>query len=581
MGATAQSEGGVESGDSMPRNDPIGAVKSAEVPLWPLLSLSSFRATIVLVSLILVPGAFSVMSAHSSSSWFWLPLIVLGGAEFALVILLVTAVNLMLFLLFPADFYRDGLLGTAVVVALALGAYRKFGLWVDEGTPRGDRYKGFQPYIVGSTIALTAFFAVSLFFRNLSVFESAAWMTLYGFTSRSLPRLAPRARIQTSSVIVLVLSSICSLLLLEAGARLLWEPPQLNAAREPHEEAIFMLKPKASGRYLIDLNDQTKREVLFQISTQGLRNEYVPEKAPDEFRILLLGDSYTMGHGLRDDETFAHLLQRKLDKGFPLTKLRVINGGVGGYAPWQERIFLNERGFVHEPDLVILQLFPPNDVEGSTAKTNERLQAFNPEWNQVLRNYKRRNELPFATERWLVRHSRAYERLTKIMDRNGPAYSILSNFRLIPHASYPSLIPQTKRPYLAEVCLRDWYPELYRAWERYADDILGIASDCKERGIAIAVFAHSDINSLYPENWERLNQRWAETPYEMNKDIRLTAELCKTNDIPYIDVLLRMVAHGVPEEIFFKHDGHFAPTGARLVAEALYNYVTSRHLANP
>jgi lysophospholipase L1-like esterase len=355
----------------------------------------------------------------------------------------------------------------------------------------------------------------------------------------------------------------------------------LNAAREPHEEAIFMLKPKEPGRYLMHQDDQAIAEVPIQISIQGLRNEYVPEKTPGEFRILLLGDSFTMGHGLHDDETFAHLLQQKLDRGFPRKKFRVINGGVGGYAPWQERVLLNERGFIHEPDLVILQLFPPNDVEGSTAQTNERLQAFNPDWNQLLRNYKRRNELPFATERWLVRHSRAYERLTKIMDRNGPAYSILSKLRLIPDVSYPSLIPKTERPGLAEVCLRDWYPELYRAWKRYAGDILGIASDCNERGIAIVAFAHSNLHSLYPENWERLNQRWPDTPYEMNKDIRLTHELCETNDIPYVDIHSQMLAHESPKDLFFKHDAHFAPSGARLVADALYNYVTSRHLANP
>jgi hypothetical protein len=328
-------------------------------------------------------------------------------------------------------------------------------------------------------------------------------------------------------------------------------------------------------------DDQPNPQVVFQISAQGLRNEYVPTKAAGEFRVLLLGDSYTMGYGLHDDETFAHHLQQKLDKGFPRKKLRVINCGVGGYAPFQERIFLNERGFIHEPDLVILQLFPPNDVGNSLARTPDRLQAFDPVWNRNVHNYKRQKELPFATERWLVRHSMAYERLTKIINRNGPAYSILSNFRLIPQVSYPNLMPQTNRPHLREVCLRDWYPELDRAWEKYAESILGIVADCQERGIAIAVFAHSDVNSLLPDNWEILNQKWADTPYEMNKDLRLTEELCKANDIPYIDILSRMLAHDVPEGIFFKHDGHFAPTGARLVGEVLYDFVASRFLAIP
>ncbi len=67
----------------------------------------------------------------------------------------------------------------------------------------------------------------------------------------------------------------------------------------------------------------------------------------------------------------------------------------------------------------------------------------------------------------------------------------------------------------------------------------------------------------------------------MNKDVRLTAEMCIANDIPYIDVLSRMLAYDLSEDIYFKHDGHFAPIGARLVADTLYDYTVPDFVSHP
>ncbi|HOH52545.1 MAG TPA: hypothetical protein PLI98_17595 [Candidatus Hydrogenedentes bacterium] len=84
------------------------------------------------------------------------------------------------------------------------------------------------------------------------------------------------------------------------------------------------------------------------------------------------------------------------DRSAPVT---VINCGVGGYAPWQERMFLRKRGFPLEPDLVVLQLFPGNDVAGSYSRAGKRLEAFDEEWEVRLRDYRRQREIPFRLER--------------------------------------------------------------------------------------------------------------------------------------------------------------------------------------
>jgi hypothetical protein len=65
-------------------------------------------------------------------------------------------------------------------------------------------------------------------------------------------------------------------------------------------------------------------------------------------RIVLLGDSFTFGEEVSDDETYAHFLQEMLPD------VDVINLGVHGYGHDQMLIFFETEGVRYEPDIVIL-----------------------------------------------------------------------------------------------------------------------------------------------------------------------------------------------------------------------------------
>ena len=53
----------------------------------------------------------------------------------------------------------------------------------------------------------------------------------------------------------------------------------------------------------------------------------------------------------------------------------------------------------------------------------------------------------------------------------------------------------------------------------------------------IAAYAHGTLESLLPDHWEEVNKKHPETPYEINKDIRLTNEMLERLEIPVINVL--------------------------------------------
>ncbi|MCD4784595.1 MAG: hypothetical protein K8T10_12310 [Candidatus Eremiobacteraeota bacterium] len=89
-------------------------------------------------------------------------------------------------------------------------------------------------------------------------------------------------------------------------------------------------------------------------NSEGLRNEEVPaKKDPDEIRILCLGDSWTMGQSVKENETFVRQLEKMLHEEYPDKKIRVINAGMFGYSVLQAYYLFRELRPKYKPDILI------------------------------------------------------------------------------------------------------------------------------------------------------------------------------------------------------------------------------------
>lgn len=100
---------------------------------------------------------------------------------------------------------------------------------------------------------------------------------------------------------------------------------------------------------------QGRGESLFRytLDEHGFRN---PSPWPDSTDIVVLGDSWTFGYGVSDDEGWVTLLSDEL------AGRRVINLGLIGSAPEQYARIFEKFGTALRPKLVIFGLFPGNDV---------------------------------------------------------------------------------------------------------------------------------------------------------------------------------------------------------------------------
>jgi hypothetical protein len=105
----------------------------------------------------------------------------------------------------------------------------------------------------------------------------------------------------------------------------------------------------------------------FTTNSQGFRGrtEYAPVKPPGTFRIIVLGDSVTLGHGVEDGETFAAIAQRELGQSRPV---EVINMGVSGFGTAEELVQLQQTGLSYQPDLIVLAYFPNDPYNNIVSK---------------------------------------------------------------------------------------------------------------------------------------------------------------------------------------------------------------------
>jgi hypothetical protein len=83
--------------------------------------------------------------------------------------------------------------------------------------------------------------------------------------------------------------------------------------------------------------------------------EYPLQKTAGKYRVLILGDSFTEGAHVAEDDLFSARLERANPQ------LEVLNTGVGGYGTVQEYLYFLSEGVRFKPDLLVLMFFD-NDL---------------------------------------------------------------------------------------------------------------------------------------------------------------------------------------------------------------------------
>ncbi len=159
---------------------------------------------------------------------------------------------------------------------------------------------------------------------------------------------------------------IVSMIAIEMWVRLSWD--------EKRGMPGFYISDPELGQRLAPGYDGWFAGVPVHINSLGFRDdrEYAIDKAPGTYRILVLGDSVTFGHGALSNTTYPYLLEQRLKQWRPDVKWEVWNLGVPGYNTTQELKVLERVGPRYKPDLVVVGFYE-NDLQDNDVPTDATL----------------------------------------------------------------------------------------------------------------------------------------------------------------------------------------------------------------
>lgn len=117
-----------------------------------------------------------------------------------------------------------------------------------------------------------------------------------------------------------------------------------------------------------EVQDGFGRTVRWVNNSQGFRNdvEFAVPKPVGTFRILSLGDSFTGGYRVGQEDTFSALTEEFLAQRNPKTRVEVMVSVIED--PAYGLYYLQQYGLEYEPDLVILGITLGNDIQQTLAR---------------------------------------------------------------------------------------------------------------------------------------------------------------------------------------------------------------------
>jgi hypothetical protein len=294
----------------------------------------------------------------------------------------------------------------------------------------------------------------------------------------------------------------------------------------------------------------------------GLRSPEVAVPKPDgTFRILLLGDSFTFGMRVTDDQVFARRLEDQLRRRYPSPRIEVVNGGVLSYCPLLE--YLEYRHYLHalEPDLVVVN-FDMSDVQDQLAYSRDLVRDADGTPLFVTEPSLRSNTVSAMPRlllfEWFGRRVRgARGRIQSTLEGN---------------------------PFVRDQDRYLWALDNGPSMDREAADAMAPIADLRK------LLDHDRIPLIlatYPQPWQVSAAATALPPVRDQYGIGLNK--VHLNDRPFTKLGAFAGEHGIPfvnatgafradahgETLFFDNDFHFTPRGHELYASVLTNFISA------
>jgi lysophospholipase L1-like esterase len=363
-----------------------------------------------------------------------------------------------------------------------------------------------------------------------------------------------RKRLALLLLIVLALVAVA-----EIAVRAFWPQPAFYAS-----PGLYVLDPKVGHRMRPGLKGVLGNFAEFttqvRVNQLGIRGPEVGPVRPGVRRVLVLGDSFTFGMGVEEQDAFPAQLAAELGRrGVPAEG---INAGIGGYGVPDEVRWFEQYGREIHPDVIVLGIFTGNDLQDAAP---DRPPAFVSHGELLDKAELSRSQL----FHWLYQHSQLFA----LVKYSLPA-PVDRTIRRTFHMPEPSAI----RGLREEMAL-------YDPRNRPRAELGGQASEAAiRRLLTLAQADHATVVALLlPSKLQADDVEWngalrqlhlAPSQADRSLPNEIFSRVLERCGVPALDLtpmLSEALRHG--EADFFPRDQHYTVEGNRRIAQAAAGFL--------
>ncbi len=307
-------------------------------------------------------------------------------------------------------------------------------------------------------------------------------------------------------------------------------------------------------------------DVPYEISSDGLRDREYSETDSDHFRVLLIGNSYCVSHGLEIQDSMSRALERelqaKLSSSGDNRTVQVINTSNAGYNAYNYWKSYARWAPVFKPDAVIVGFVAAREHLSDHDDVRFVVQ------NGFMQARYRKGENPVIPRQSPLRIIR------KGLARNSDLYVLLRNYfyyneRISKFLSDKGSVKKSSR--LTDPFLKKPTPQVIEGRQLALDYMDRLRDETTNDGVALLVMGIPGVYEVLDKSWEkaRLRAEELDVAVEQSLPMRELTDHCKTSNIAVIDLVPTLRSIGAKG--YFVYDKHWNKEGIAAAAKAVAN----------
>ncbi|MBC8555242.1 MAG: hypothetical protein H8D23_36980 [Candidatus Brocadiales bacterium] len=400
-----------------------------------------------------------------------------------------------------------------------------------------------------------------------------------------------RMRNRLFLAITLVGTFLVCLLIIEVVIRIL--DPQSDLRRK---DLFFQYEPFIGFEGIPDkkgvfANSSFKTTITH--NNEGFRDvNHDKKNTQNKFRVITLGDSFTWGHGVENDQIYMKVLEEYVPN------IETINMGGPGGDPQGELKVYTSRGINYEHDVVLVGFFIGNDIEAYYPDPKKSP----PQWGYdskgefvLIGNMKSQEEVDAirkkSEERYSPTKSRNFRsRISYWFTRHFQIFTFVGNHRkyysdvLKGSLLYTKILKlfgiDNKRAHgFLNFCMENDTDDVKHGWKLLTGVLETMKGSVGSAGAKLYVLFIPQYVQTSQLIFERSVRKYGHDPskYDAEKPNRELAKLCRKLGIDYLDLLPVMKEETLSgNALYYPRDGHWNVEGHRIAAREIYKDMKKR-----